>query len=380
MLQATERFAHRKGVRFVDLTKQNELYRQEWISAISSVIETGRFVGGEQVAAFEQEFASYCGSRHGVGTASGSDALRLALLSLGIGGGDEVMTVSNTFISTADAIVHAGATPVFVDVDPDTYTMNPDSVKAAMGRKVKAIIPVHLYGQPADMSPIIDIAEEWDIPIVEDAAQAHGASYNKGRCGSLGRMACFSFYPSKNLGAFGDAGLITTDDETLADRLRMLRQYGEREKNHHELIGFNSRLDPIQATVLRRKLKHLDEWNRARRQVADMYDERLGRIDRIKLPSQRRSAYHVFHIYAIGSEHRDSLRMFLNAKGIETGVHYPIPIHLQPAYSRVNFRSQDLNTTKAFCERTLSLPMYPELSAEDVDRVCKTIQEWNSRQ
>ena len=276
-------------------------------------------------------------------------------------------------MATADAIVHSGATPVFVDVDPHTFTMSPDQVNAAMGPNVKAIIPVHMYGHPADLDPISEIAEAWDAPIIEDAAHAHGASYKKKRCGSFGLMACFSFYPSKNLGAFGDGGLITTDDEQLADRLMLLRQYGEHEKNRHELVGFNSRLDALQAAVLRHKLRHLDGWNRTRREVAETYNKKLKKSEGLGLPTESESVYHVYHIYAIHTRDRDSLRMRLSEEGIETGVHYPVPIHLQRAYSSVRFRSLKLDVTEDFAKQTLSLPMYPELSAEEIDRVCEVV-------
>jgi dTDP-4-amino-4,6-dideoxygalactose transaminase len=351
---------------------------REWMSAITPLIESGHFIGGDEVVAFEREFASYCGSKFGIGTASGSDSLRLALLALDIGPGDEVITVPTTFVSTADAIVHAGATPVFVDINPTTFTMNPDQLKAAMGPRVKAIIPVHLYGHPAELASISEIAEAWHVPIVEDAAHAHGATYRGKKCGSVGLMGCFSFYPSKNLGAFGDAGFITTDDEAIANRLRLLRQYGEQPKNRHELIGYNSRLDAIQAAILRCKLRHLNAWNSARREMAHLYNEELASSDTIEVPTEADQASHVYHIYAINLSDRDSLQRHLTKERIETGVHYPLPIHLQPAYSRVHFRSMRLDTSEGFANRTLSLPMYPELSSEKVNTVCDSIRQWES--
>ncbi len=363
-------------IALVDLARQNSLYREEWMAAIEAVVKSGRFVGGEEVEAFEREFASYCGCDYGVGTASGSDALRLALLALDVGPGDEVVTVSHTFVSTADAIVHVGARPVFVDIEPTTYTMDPEKLAAAMGPKVKAVIPVHLYGQPANMSAILEICEQRAVPIVEDAAQAHGATYGGRPCGSLGRIGCFSFYPSKNLGAFGDGGFITTDDDQIAERLRLLREYGQSEKYHYQLIGFNTRLDALQAAVLRRKLHHLDNWNNARRKIAKHYEEKLRDINWIATPLEGGQRHHVFHIYALRTRDRDSLRRWLSTNGVETGIHYPVPVHLQPSYSKIPFRYIELEKTAKICHDVLSLPMFPELSPEEVEFVCDSIIRW----
>lgn len=363
----------RGHIPFVDLVGQNAHYGEEWMRAVSSVIESGRFVGGEEVTAFEREFASFCGCRYGIGTASGSDALRLALLALGVGRGDEVITVSHTFVSTADAIVHAGATPVFVDVDPETYTMDTSQLDALLGPEVKAVIPVHLYGQSADMAPILELCEDRAVPVVEDAAQAHGASYDSRPCGSMGQLACFSFYPSKNLGAFGDGGFITTNDMEVADRLRLLREYGQSKKYHHKLVGFNSRLDAIQAAVLRRKLVHLNDWNQARRRLARQYDDRLQEVKTVLTPYEAEGRRHVYHIYTIRTRHRDRLREWLSRNGIETGIHYPVPVHLQGAYAKVPYRALSLDRTTSACREILSLPMYPELTEEEVDTVCDTV-------
>jgi dTDP-4-amino-4,6-dideoxygalactose transaminase len=349
------------------------------MEAMKSVVESGRFIGGEQTKSFENEFAAYCGCRYGIGTASGSDALKLSLLSLGIGPGDEVVTVSHTFVSTVDAIVHCGATPCFVDVDPDTYTMDPDQLEAAMSPKVKAVLPVHLYGQPADLAPIIESCEKWGASLVEDACQAHGATYAGRKCGSFGRIACFSFYPSKNLGGFGDGGLIVTNEEVLADRLRLLREYGQRQKYRHEVLGFNSRLDEIQAAVLRRKLSYLDNWNGSRRSIAKLYSDGLRKLEGIIIPAETAKRGHVFHIYAIRSKGRDSLREWLSKNLVETGVHYPIPVHLQQAYAEIPTRSLDLRNTNIVCNELLSLPMYPELAEEEVQYVCDAITHWSTK-
>jgi dTDP-4-amino-4,6-dideoxygalactose transaminase len=358
-----------RRVAFVDLDRQNQRYLNEWRVALDRVIESGRFIGGEEVRHFEEEFSGYVGCRYGIGVGSGSDALRLALMSLGVGPGDEVATVSHTFVATADAIVQVGAKPVFVDIDPRTYTMNPDSLSALMSPSVKVVLPVHLYGQCSDMEPILEIARSHGAEVVEDAAQAHGAAYRSRPAGSMGKVSCFSFYPSKNLGAFGDGGFLATNDSELASRLRLLREYGQVEKYRHTLVGYNSRLDAIQAALLRVKLRHLDSWNDARRSAAELYRRRLGSKTSIGVPSEATGNRHIYHIYAVSVPKRDEVRVKLSQLGIETGIHYPIPVHLQPSYLRVSYRSGPLDNTSAAATSLLSLPMFPEITEDEVDWV-----------
>jgi dTDP-4-amino-4,6-dideoxygalactose transaminase len=365
-----------RKIPFVDLTAQFRAHGAEWMRAAAAVAENGRFIGGPEVVAFEKEFARYSGCKFGVGTASGSDALRLALQAIDIGPGDEVATVSHTFVSTVDAIVHVGARPVFVDIDPATYTMDPKCLEDALGPKVKAVLPVHLYGQAADMDPLLETCESNGIPLVEDAAQAHGASFRGRRCGSMGALACFSFYPAKNLGAFGDGGMVTTNDEALADKVRMLRQYGTTtDKYRHERIGWNSRLDAIQAAVLRKKLPYLDGWNDSRRRLANRYRKHIDELHGVKAPIEGSGRRHVYHVFCIRTRGRDRLKKHLDGKGVETGIHYPLPVHLQPSYQRVKFRAGTLRETEKAARSILSLPLYPEMPPSDVDAVCGFIAQ-----
>lgn len=364
----------------MDLAAQFGSHDAEWLGAMAEVARSGRYVGGNEVKAFETEFAAYCGSKQGVAVANGSDALRLSLLALGIGTGDEVVTVSHTFVSTVDAIVHAGASPVFVDIDPSTFTMDPVRLAEAMGPRVKAVIAVHLYGQSADMAPLLEVCQEAGIPFIEDAAQAHGAEYQGRRCGSVGKIACFSFYPAKNLGALGDGGIVTTDDPDLAESVRSLRQYGTTtDRYRHERVGWNSRLDALQAAVLRRKLRFLDEWNNARRSLAGCYGRGLGAVEGIVVPMEAPGRRHVFHLYCIRTPLRESIRTSLDSAGIETGIHYPIPVHRQPAYARVRFRAGRLPETERAANEVLSLPMYPELGEQSVEYVCEAVRSTFAR-
>jgi dTDP-4-amino-4,6-dideoxygalactose transaminase len=358
---------------FVDLKAQYASIKDEVTEAINGALESAHFVGGEQLASFEKEFAAYCDVRHALGVASGTDALHLALRALEIGNGDEVITTANTFIATAAAIVAAGARPVFVDIDPETYTIDPAMIEPAITGRTKAIIPVHLFGQLADMQPIIEIARRHSLYVVEDAAQAHGAEYNGARAGSIGDIGCFSFYPGKNLGAYGDAGCITTNSSTLAERVEQLRDHGRITRYEHAVVGFNSRLDTLQAAVLQVKLRRLDRWNCNRQRVASWYASELASAG-IKPPSVRNGATHVYHLYVIESGQRDALQMRLNAAGISTGIHYPIPIHLQPAFSYLGYRRGDLPRTEQMADRLLSLPMFPELIPEQVSRVAEVVR------
>lgn len=363
-------------VPFVDLQGQAQLYRDEWRQAIQGVLDSGRFIGGEEVKSFEREFSSYVGTKFGIGTGSGADALRLALLALGVGPGDEVVTVSHTFVASADCIVHVGAKPVFVDIDPETYTMDPKALEKAISPKVRAVLPVHLYGQSADVDAILEICRKHGLPMVEDAAQAHGARYRGRPCGSMGSLSCFSFYPSKNLGALGDGGFVATSDAELAEKVRLLHEYGQVEKYRHVLVGFNSRLDALHAAVLRRKLTHLDAWNNARRRAAERYARALQGIPGVSPPSEAPHRQHIYHVYAVRTPHRADLQSWLGKQEIETGIHYPIPVHMQPAYTKVDWRAGDLKESVRASQEVLSLPMYPEISDEQVDRVCRSVSEW----
>jgi len=362
------------NIPLVDLKRQHDEIRGEISSEIENVIDSGRFILGGCVKSFEEEFAEYCGAKYGVGVASGSDALTLSMKAIGVGPGDEVITVPNTFISTADAISRNGGRPVFVDVN-QTYTMDASKVEEKITQKTKAIIPVHLYGHPADMDPINEIAEKHGLYVVEDACQAHGAEYKGKKVGSLGDIACFSFYPSKNLGALGDGGMVVTDDEELALKIRMLRNYGQREKHLHDLIGYNSRLDELQAAILRVKLRHLDEWNGMRRKNARAYNKLLSGVA-VETPTESRFAKHVYHLYVIKSDNRDGLQKMLALNGISTGIHYPVPIHLQGAYSHLGYKKGDFAVSEGCANTILSLPMFPRLTKAEIRVVINLFCSW----
>ena len=362
----------RMNVPFVDLKAQLEEIGDEVRSAIEEVIQRGDFILGRDVEAFEAEFAAYCGVRHCIGVGNGLDALRLTLQALDIGRGDEVITAANTFIATAQAILQAGATPVLVDCDPDTYNLDPRRLSGAITSRTKAIMPVHLYGQPADMDEIRVIADEHGLAIIEDAAQAHGAMYKGNRCGSMGIAGCFSFYPAKNLGAMGDGGAIVTDDRALAARIRKMRNYGSQVKYRHDVPGCNTRLDTIQAAVLRVKLRRLDKWNALRAEAARSYDELLAGCDLIR-PTTKDDRTHVFHLYAVRSQDRDELLETLTAAGISAGIHYPTPIHGHAAM-RGRVRTAGPTThADALAREELSLPMYPQISKEQLAAVADAL-------
>jgi dTDP-4-amino-4,6-dideoxygalactose transaminase len=370
-------------VPFFDLTRQYQGIKDEILSATQRVYEKGRFILGEEVSTFEKEFSHYCGVRYGVGVGSGTDALYLALKAAGIGEGDEVVTVANSFIATALAISFAGAKPLFVDIDPKTYTMDPNSLELLLKRqrakgsrrKIKAILPVHLYGHPADMDSIMEIANRYDLVVIEDACQAHGAKYRNKKVGSLGIMGCFSFYPTKNLGGYGDGGMVVTAYQKYDQKLRLLRCYGERKKYHHILKGHNSRLDEIQAVLLRVKLKYLDQWNEGRRRKAKLYTEMLSPLG-VVCPSEKKGVQHVFHLYAIQTRKRDSLQAFLKKKGIETFIHYPIPIPFQKAYQELGYRRKDFPLTGQWSSKILSLPFFPEMKESELGKVVEGIQSF----
>ncbi|NJE54443.1 DegT/DnrJ/EryC1/StrS aminotransferase family protein [Thermococcus sp. 21S9] len=362
---------------FVDLKREYQEIGDEILRAIQRVIESGWFILGNELNQFEKEFADYLGVKYAIGVNSGSDALYLAVKALGIHSGDEVITVSHTFISTVDAIVRNGARVVFVDIDPETYTIDVDQLEKSITPKTKAIIPVHLYGHPADMEPIMELAEEYGLYVIEDASQAHGAEYKGKKVGTFGHLACFSFYPTKNLGAYGDAGAIVTNDAELADKLRMMRNYGSPKKYYHDFVGVNSRLDEIQAAVLRIKLKYLDQWNEKRRKIAKLYSELLDNSDVIT-PSEKEWAKHVYHLYVIRHKNRDKLQQYLSEKGIKTQIHYPVPVHLQKAYLELGYRVR-LPITERISSEVLSLPMYPWLSNGEVESIANTVLEFIGR-
>jgi dTDP-4-amino-4,6-dideoxygalactose transaminase len=358
-------------VPFVDLRAQYEQIRADVDRAIRQVVERGDFIHGSAVARFESDFAAYVGVRHAVGVGNGGDAIELALRAFDVGPGDEVITAANTFIATVLAISATGARPVLVDIDGDSYTIDPAAIDAAITSRTRGIVPVHLYGQPFDVDAVLAIASRHNLVVVEDAAQAHGARVNGRRVGTFGHAAAFSFYPSKNLGAYGDGGIVVTNDDRAAERLRLLGNYGQRVKYEHAVEGRNSRLDTLQAAILGVKLPHLDRWNAARRAHAAAYSRRLSR--RVHTPAVRAGVEHVFHLYVIETDRRDRLQQRLSDRGVHTGIHYPVPVHLQEAYSPLGYRRGAFAATEAAAERILSLPMYAELTGEQIEYVCEAI-------
>ncbi len=358
----------------VDLQAQYQSIKPEIMAAIEDVLEGMQLFLGPQSLAFEHEFAQYCGCRYGVGLSNGTDALALALRACDIGPGDEVITVANTFIATVEAIALVGAIPVFVDVDPDTYTLDWRPLDQVLTPRTRAIIPVHLYGHPVDMQPVLDFARSHGLRVIEDASQAHGATYQGQRVGSMGDIGCFSLYFSKNLGAYGEAGICVTKDSSLAESLCKLRDHGSLIRYHHEVLGVNARMDEIQAAVLRVKLRYLEQWNAARQAHANFYTEQLaGRVEAV--PVVRSWATHVYYVYVVQVEERDRFRERLEQEGIATGIHYPIPIHLQPACSHYSYMRGMLPVTEAVTERIVSLPMYPELTIEQLRMVVNAVKK-----
>ena len=370
-------------VPFLDLTRQYGRIENEILAATRKVLEKGTFILGDEVASFEGEFSRYCGVRFGVGVSSGTDALYLALKAAGVGEGDEVVTVANTFIATALAISLTGARPVFVEIDPETYTMDPNALEQFLkqrmkrrGRqKTKAILPVHLYGHPAEMEAIVDIADAYHLPIIEDACQAHGAEYRGNRAGSFGLLSCFSFYPTKNLGGYGDGGMVVTNDKKLFEVLKLLRCYGERRKYEHILKGGNNRLDEIQAAVLRVKLKYLNQWNEERRKRALIYNEMLGPLGVI-CPKEREHAKSSYHLFVIRTKKRNALQSFLKKKRIGTLVHYPIPIHLERAFKELGYPRGAFPITEQVAREILSLPLFPEVTEPEMREVVEAIRSF----
>lgn len=363
----------------VDLSAQFETIRAEVEPRVAEVMARGDFILGRAVGEFETEFARYCGCRRAVGLASGLDALKLAFRALSIGPGDEVITVANSFIATALAVSSVGATPVLVDCDPATCTIDVRQVEAAVTPRARAILPVHLYGQPAEMDPILDLARNRGLEVIEDAAQAHGARYRGRLCGSLGRAAAFSFYPGKNLGAYGDGGAVTTNDPELADRISTLRNYGSRVKYRHEELGENSRLDTIQAAILSVKLRHLDVWTARRRDIAAAYSAALAGAGDLVLPAAPAHVEPVWHLYVVRTARRDDLLAHLQAKGIGALIHYPVPIHLQPAYAGAGWKPGAFPVAEALSARALSLPIYPEMTEEQIGFVTEQVRGFFGR-
>ena len=361
---------------FVDLKAQYDSIAAEVDAAIHNVITTSDFILGKDVEKFEQEFAAYCETKYAVGMDSGISALELVLRALGIGAGDEVITVSHTFIATVSSISFTGARPVFVEVDAHSCNLDPSKLEAAITPRTKAILPVHLYGQPADMDVIGAVANKHGLALIEDACQAHGARYQGKRVGSFGAAGCFSFYPGKNLGAYGDGGAVTTNDAALADKLRMLRNYGQREKYNHIHLAYNRRLDSMQAAILRVKLPHLDRWNARRADIAAQYERALRNAPGITLPRVAADRTHVYHLYVIQHPDRDGLLAHLKSRGVSAGLHYPTPVHLQPCYRDLGVRAGSLPVSEALAKRVISLPMYAEMTTEQVQRVWEAVQEF----
>ena len=357
----------------IDLRAQYSAIKPEIDAAIARVLDGAQFVLGDEVAAFERRFAEYCGAREAAAVNSGTSALHLALLAAGVGPGDEVVTVPFTFVATVAAIRYAGARPILVDIEPDTYTMNPVRLEAAVTPRTKAIVPVHLYGQPADMDPILDIARRSGVTVIEDAAQAHGADYHGRRCGSMGKVACFSFYPAKNLGAYGEGGAVVTSDPALARAVRVLRNWGEETHHEHAVKGFNYRMDSLQGAILGVKLTHLERWTEARRDRAAAYRRALTAAP-VGLPTERPGVRHVYHVFTIRVRNRDACRARLADAGIHTGVHYPIPVHLQPAHRDLGYGPGDFPVSETAAAEVISLPMFPELSDDQVATVTAALR------
>lgn len=363
---------------FVDLKREYRLIERKIWQVFDRVLRRQHFILGEEGVAFERSFSGYLGVRYAIGVNSGSDALYLAFKALGVGEGDEVITVSHTFISTVDAITRNGAIPVFVDIDPQTYTIDVTKIEEKLTKKTKAILPIHLYGQPADMGTIRMIAKRHKLKVVEDACQAHGALWGGKRVGSLGDIAAFSFYPPKNLGGYGDGGMMVTNNISLATSARILRNYGQKDKYLSNTRGVNSRLDEIQAAVLLVKLKYLDQWNAMRRKHAALYENLLCDIDGLELPHEAPHTKSVYHLYVVRSRYRDLLREYLLQHGVETGIHYPVPAHLQPAYKNLGYRKGSLPITEQYAHEIISLPIYPELSEREIRYVSKLIHRFFS--
>src|SRR5713101_1981604 len=362
------------NVPYFDLTTQYAQLRSEICAALDRVCQNASFVLGEEVSRFEQAFASYCEVKHCVALNSGTSALHLALLSAGVGAGDEVVTTANTFIATAEAISYTGATPVFADIDPATANLDPSLIKSAITQRTKAIVPVHLYGRPADLDPMLEIAKHHKLLVIEDACQAHGARYRGKRVGGFGYAAAFSFYPGKNLGAYGEGGALTTNDDAIAQFGREMRTHGESKRYFHDRIGYNYRMDGFQGAVLNVKLKYLDRWTAQRQEFARLYRGRLaGR--RVRIPEDRPECESVYHLFTPWVQNRDAVREELARRGVQTAVHYPVPVHLQRAYSHLGYKPGSLPRTEKACAEVISMPLFPEMSREQVLYAAQTLAE-----
>ncbi len=362
-------------VPFIDFSQQYQEIKKEVHVGMNRVFERGDFILGQDEKDFEVAFAKYCGAKYGVGVNSGTDALYLAMAALEIGPGDEVILPTFTFIATALCVSFTGATPVFVDIEPETYNIDPVKIAKAITPKTKVILPVHMYGQPANMKEILALAKKHKIKVVEDAAQAHGATYNGKKIGSLGDVACFSFYPTKSLGAFGDGGMIVTSDDAVYERALMLRDYGRVGRYEHKIKGTNSRLDTIQAVVLAAKLKRLDKWNKLRNAQAAQYEKLLGKDSRIGLPKIKSDRTHVFQTFAVRLPQRDKISEGLKKKDIGVLIHYPIPLHLQEAYQELGYKKGDFPVAEKLCQEVLSLPMFPHLKATQIKYICDSLRK-----
>jgi dTDP-4-amino-4,6-dideoxygalactose transaminase len=364
-----------KKVPLLDLTGQYRGLREEIRDAIDRVLESGHYILGPETKAFEAEVAEYCGVKYAVGVANGTDALVLALDAAGIKAGDEVITTPFTFFATAEVISRLGATPVFVDIDPKTYNIDVEQVKQAITSKTKAIIPVHIFGQPADMDEIMALAAEHDLFVLEDAAQAMGSEYKGKKIGSLGHAATFSFFPTKNLGGYGDGGMIVTNDEKLATQARILRAHGSNPKYYHAQLGYNSRLDEIQSAALRIKLRHLDDWNNARAKNATYYDKKLAELP-VVTPYRAENRKHIFHLYNVQTEDRDGMLAHLKENGIASGIYYPVPLHLQEVYKPLGYKEGDLPHSETIAKKMFALPLYPELTEETIDEIVAVVRNY----
>jgi dTDP-4-amino-4,6-dideoxygalactose transaminase len=362
-------------VPYLDLKAQYHSIKPEIDAAIARVLDSCQFVLGSEVAAFERDFATYSGTTECIALNSGTSALHLALLAAGVGDGDEVITVPFTFVASVAAVLYAGAKPVLVDIDPRSFTIDPSAIEAAITPRTKAILPVHLYGQAADMDPIMEIARRHKLLVIEDAAQAHGAMYKGRAVGSIGDMACFSFYPGKNLGAYGEGGAVTTSNPEYAHTVRMLRDWGQDRKYHHVLRGFNFRMEGFQGAILGVKLKHLDKWTEGRRAAARKYDALLSDSD-VETPKEMSWGRHVYHVYTVRAEDRDGLQVALNTSGIPTGIHYPVPVHLQPAYADLGYGPGAFPHAEQAAKQVLSLPLYPELSSQAIGQVVEAVKKF----
>ena len=363
------------NIPFGNLSKQYITYKEEIDTILQEVLNKGNFILGENVAKFEKEFAAYCGCNFAVGVGSGTEALHLALLACGVGAGDKVITVANTAVPTISAIRFAQAVPVFVDIDEETYNINPKLIERKISKRTKAILPVHLYGNPCNMAEILKIAKSNNLKVIEDCAQAHGAEFQDKKVGGFGDAGCFSFYPSKNMGAYGDAGIVVTNQDDIARNLKLLRNYGQEERYSSVIEGFNSRLDEIQAALLRFKLKKLDEWNKIRISISKKYTDSFKDLD-IICPKSNVESKHVYHLYVIRIKNREDFISYLGRNGIKSLIHYPIPIHLQPAYRELGIKKDILPITEKISEEVVSIPIYPELAEREVDYIIGRITEY----